>query len=341
MRILAVEPGPLFSVLDVHRGWTKALRRAGHDVIDAGHSERLAYFTRADELITDSATAPQDLARVAGEGLLAKAYLYAPDVLLVTSAFFVDPLMYRAFQDRGTTVVLLLTESPYEDANQYALASYANVAIINDPTNLDEFRRVQPNTFYLPHAYDPEVHHPRDPDPDKVCDLFWAGTAYPSRIDWWETVDLSGLDVKLAGNWQALDKGSRLHKYLVDDDPEWCMDNAEVAEWYSSARASVNTYRLEATSEAAAQGWAMGPREVELAATGCFYLTQSRPENRQVLPMVPVFSDPDDFSRKLRWWLDHDQARADVIGAAREAIADRTFDHSVTFLLNVLDNLSR
>jgi spore maturation protein CgeB len=85
----------------------------------------------------------------------------------------------------------------------------------------------------------------------------------------------------------------------------------------------------------------MSPREVELAACGTPYLAEPRGENRAVLPMMPTFTDPDDFGRKLRWWLAHPDERLEVAEAAREAVADRTFDHSVTFLLDVIGTLSR
>ena len=77
----------------------------------------------------------------------------------------------------------------------------------------------------------------------------------------------------------------------------------------------------------------MGPREVELAACGTFYLTEPRGENRQVLPMVPTFTGPGDFELQLRWYLAHPKARDEITRAARAAIADRTFTHHAGQLL--------
>jgi spore maturation protein CgeB len=82
----------------------------------------------------------------------------------------------------------------------------------------------------------------------------------------------------------------------------------------------------------------MGPREVELAAVGCFYLTEPRGENREVLPMLPTITSPEEFGEKLRWWLNHDDERARVARAARQAIADRTFDNNCRFLLERLES---
>ena len=47
MRVLAVEPGPNFSVADVHRGWVKALRADGHQVANMSFAARLEFYERA------------------------------------------------------------------------------------------------------------------------------------------------------------------------------------------------------------------------------------------------------------------------------------------------------
>ena len=43
MRVLAVEPGPQFSVADVHRGWVKGLREIGCEVVSLNFSDRLGF----------------------------------------------------------------------------------------------------------------------------------------------------------------------------------------------------------------------------------------------------------------------------------------------------------
>jgi len=340
MKVLMVEPGPAFSVADVHAGWRKALKAAGVEVLDAGLHERIIYYTEADKALNSGNTSPQDIARVANECLLSKSYLHVPDVVLITSAFFVAPELYPVIRARGQRIVVLLTEEPYEHPSQLDIAARADVAIVNDPINLDAFREVNPHTYYIPHAYDPDIHHPRQPQPELVSDFAWVGTAYPSRIKFFEQVDWSSLDVKLAGNWQNLPDGSPLHKYLIGEKEE-CLDNVDAVDLYAATGASANLYRQEAAGADHVHGWAMSPREVELAACGTFWMAEPRGENRAVLPMVPTFTDPDDFSRKLRWWLAHPDERLDVAEAARQAVADRTFDHSVAFLLDALDNLSR
>jgi hypothetical protein len=150
-------------------------------------------------------------------------------------------------------------------------------------------------------------------------------------------VDWAGLDVALAGNWQGLSEPSRLRKYLAHD-VEDCCDNAQTANLYAATKVSANLYRREANRPELSTGWAMGPREVELAAMGVFFLRDPRGEGDAVLPMLPTFTDPGDFGERLRWWLPRADARADAGRKARAAIADRTFVNHARQLLRLLES---
>src|SRR4029450_2589185 len=131
-------------------------------------------------------------------------------------------------RNTGTYVILVCTESPYEDDRQLKLAEHVDLTLLNDPTNLQVFRDVGP-ALYMAHAYRPGLHHPGPPTPDLVCDLGFAGTGYPSRIEFFEAMDLDGLEVKLAGNWGRLADDSPLRKGLVNP-PDDCFHNTTNAE---------------------------------------------------------------------------------------------------------------
>ena len=118
-----------------------------------------------------------------------------------------------------------------------------------------------------------------------------------------------------------------------------CIDNTEVAGIYRRARCGLNLYRREAEEAHTGEGWAIGPREIEMAACRLFFLRDSRPESDEIFHMLPTFDNPIDASEKLRWWLEHDRAREKAAMQAREAIADRTFDANARQLLKMLDDL--
>jgi spore maturation protein CgeB len=338
MRILAIEPGPNFSVADVHRGWCKAFTQLGCQVVNFNLADRLDFYTQAHVERGGRfvrAFDDEGALHLAAKGIEAAAFEVWPDLIVVTSGFFVPPAIYQLARERGFKVVLNHLECPYEDTRQMIRAGLVDANIINDPTNLESFRAVNPNTWYLPAAYDPDVHSPGPGHPDLVCDFAFVGTGFDSRIRFFEAVRWEGIDVAFAGNWTETDVNSPLRKFVVHDLAE-CFPNDRTAELYRSAKISANLYRKEAQAPGLEHGWAVGPREVELAACGTFFLREPRPEGDELFPMLPTFSSPAEFGEQLRWWLNHETAREDAAQAVRAAVQNRTFINNAKALLRLL-----
>jgi spore maturation protein CgeB len=119
------------------------------------------------------------------------------------------------------------------------------------------------------------------------------------------------------------------------------MGNAVTANVYRSTKASLNLYRKEHSEDAHADGWAMGPREVELAACGTFFFREPRGEGDHLFPELPIVHAPEHFGDQLRWWLAHDKQRTAAAAAAHAAIADWTFDNTAARLLRVIEASTR
>jgi spore maturation protein CgeB len=337
MRVLAVAPGPSFSVQDVHAGWVEALRQFGVHVGEFNLDERLSFYSQAQ---VDRGDGPQlaltdeQAKQLAVNGLFSACYQLVPDVLLVTSGFFVPGDMLDLIRARGSKVVLIHTEEPYEHDRDITRAAHADINIVNDPTHLAEFEALG-TAWYQPHCYRPEIHAPGSVPDEARSEFCFVGTGYPSRIEFLEQVNFTGIDVALAGNWQATVEDSPLRKHLAHDI-DACVDNSDAVTLYRGTKVSANLYRQEANRDDLAAGWAMGPREVELAATGCFFLRDQRPESDEVLGMLPTFTDPGEFGDLLRWYLAHPNVRESLAVKARTAVADRTFTNAARRLLTHL-----
>jgi spore maturation protein CgeB len=339
-----VHPGPAWSVADVYQGWVEALEAVGQQVSTYNLDARLTFYQRAmvetgsvDEhgaVGLRRAMTDNEAIEAASNGILAAAYKVLPDVVLVVSCMFISTEQLGILRARGSRVVIVHTESPYDDDNQARLASHADLNLINDPINLDQFPA---STYYQPHCYRPSVHHPGPPSPGMASDFCFVGTGFPSRIEFLEQMNLDGVDVLLAGQWKLLaESDSALRKYLAHDLFEG-LDNDQTAQVYRSAKASLNLYRREADRPELSVGHAMSPREVEMAACGLFFLREPRPEGDEILAMLPTFGSPQDASDQLRHYLRHDHYRAKLAVRAREAVADRTFDNAAKRLLGLLD----
>lgn len=339
MRALLVRPGPMFSVADVHTGLVRGLTANGVDVLDFKYDDVLEMYNRAHLKVRNRWRPLFDAkgaSIMAAEHLKAAIWQFWPDVIVLTSCFWIPPLMYGVLRARPGHVVAWFTESPYEDDSQLAVAKHVDTVVVNDPTNLERYREVNPRSYYMPHSYDPGLHHPGPGRPEWACDVAFVGTGFQSRIEFLESVGWDGLHLRMGGMWKALTPESPLRSSLVHPIGE-CFDNSDAVTLYHSAKASFNLYRKEHTMPDGWDGWAMGPREVELAATGTFFLREPRGEGDQVLPMLPTFTEPAQLGEQLRWWVGHDTARQRAASAAAAAVADRTFTATTARLLTLID----
>lgn len=273
--------------------------------------------------------------QLAAKAIEVAAFEVWPDIVFIVSGFFVPRFTFEILRQRGMKIVLIATESPYQDSSQLDIAPLCDAVVLNDPTNIDKFKEVCPNTFYIPHAYRPHLHKPGPANPDMACDFGFVGSGYPSRVEFFDQVDWRDISVNLAGNWRILQEDSKLYKYVAHDIGE-CLPNETAVDLYRSSKVSANIYRKEAELDDSADGWAMGPREVELAATLTFFLRESRPESDEVLHMLPTFTDPADFTEKMHWYLDHEVEREEAALKAFHAIKDRTFANNAKQLLESL-----
>lgn len=350
MRWLLVHPGPSFSVADMHNGWAEALRGLGEQVMEYNLDARLTWYDSA--LIGDE-TAPPDAegrrpvrkaltaeqaVELAADGLLGAAYRWWPHVVLCVSAFFTPPFVLEVMRSRGHKIVMLFSESPYQDGQQLEMAKFADISLVNDPATLAEYQAVSPAAEYMPHSYRPSVHYPPAPRARKRHDLAFTGTGFPSRIEFFGRMNLDGLDVALGGFWAGLAPDSPLRRFLLSaaGGGDACVDNTETAALYRRARTGINFYRREAEQDRTGQGRACGPREIEMAACGLWFARDPRPESDELFGMLPSFTSPEEAGDQIRWALARPARRAEAARRAREAIQDRTFENAAKRLIRLL-----
>lgn len=339
MRFLVAHPGPQFSVQDVYNGWVESLRGLGQQVFEFNLGDRLTFYATVLKEVEEgkftAALNAEQATELAVNGLYASLMRVRPHVLLIVSGFFIPPELITIARAAGVKVVVHHTESPYEDQRQLQVAN-CDLNLLNDPMNIDQFKAVAPSV-YMPHAYRETLHTPGPVDPDLECDFSFVGTGYQSRVEFFEALDLSSLRVRLAGNWQLLTEDSPLRGF-VEHELDECLDNEQTAALYQSTKVGLNLYRRESEGGATdLTGWAIGPREVEMAATGLFFLRDSRPEGDELFSMLPTFTGPEDASEQIRWWVRHDSEREAAADKARSAIADRTFSNNARRLMRLLE----
>jgi spore maturation protein CgeB len=326
-------------VSDVHDGVLKGLKANGVDARSLNFDDRLGFYSAAHVPEGDEwrkAMSVDQAKHLAARWVEAECFRWWPDVVIWISAFVAPPDVLELFKHRPQHTVGWFTEAPYEDLEQLALAPLFDTVVLNDPATIDAYRAVNERSWYLPHSFDPDIHRPGEADPDLRADFGFVGTGFAERVALFDAVDWSGISAVFGGNWTSTSDDSPIRKFLCHDLAQ-CMPNESTAALYRSVKASANLYRRSMLAPGCtAEGWAMGPREVELAASETFFLRDPRGEGDEILSMLPTFDGPDDFGEQLRWWVEHDSQRIDAARAARKAVADRSFKHTTAEFLRLI-----
>lgn len=352
-RVMIVHPGPQFSVQDVYTGWHEALVETGIRVQEYNLQDRLAFYSVAfiytgeededgQKQFKKAFSNQEDVVGVAANQIYSAAYRFWPDVILIISAFFIPGETIDILRSRGHKVVILFTESPYEEPKQLERAQHADLVMLNDPSKLEMYEAAGIPAVYMPHAYRPHLHHTGPGLDELATDFAFIGTAFPSRIEFFEKMQATGafhgLDVTFGGFWGSLPDDSPLNPLLAHDKRD-CVENDVAAAVYRSARMGVNFYR-RADEDDYQDGVACGPREIEMAACGLPFLRDPRPESDELFgKILPSFSSPEEAADQLKWWLSHEDERLDAAAGIRAAVRPRTFRANVMKMLELLDKL--
>jgi spore maturation protein CgeB len=213
----------------------------------------------------------------------------------------------------------------------------------NERTSAEPLRRVNPHTYYLPHAWHPGVHQVMSEAPGDVPahDVVFVGTGFVERLRLLEQMDWTGIDFGLYGVWTLAASRSKVRPFLRGEETP----NAKTAALYRAARVGLNLHRtskgfgLKAAQVAGAES--MNPRCYELAACGVFFTTDARAEVGEVFgDALPTFTTAAEAEAIVRRALREPQWRADVAAACRERVTDQTWTARAAMVLDALARYS-
>lgn len=321
MRILLAWAACSWSVRDVTTGYRAALLRAGHVIRDYRLDNRLELMHRA---FPDEMRKGHDVTRMATENVLAEASYCNADLVLIVSGLLFHEVGLWLLQRYGIRTAVILTESPYEDGPQSSwLAKYPAVTVFTQ----ERSSAGRYGWHYLPHAYDPDVHRPVEPDPDEACDALFVGTGFAERQRLFEGVNWSRIDLRLRGLFPEITAESSLAKYYVHG----CVDNCNLPRAYAAAKIALNPHRSGNGAES------INPRAYELAACGTFQVSDGRKEGIELFgTSVPTYAGSVELEEVIRYYLAHPDERAECAAKARERVQGQTFDQRVADLMAAL-----
>lgn len=344
MKILLVHPGSSVSTHDVWAGIDAGLRAEGHEVASYALDQRITVagawlkfvLKKAGQKPTPSSA---DVLYKAGEELVTRALRLQPDWVVIVSAMYLHPDVLVLMRRAGLRVACLFTESPYDDERQARLLPFLDVVWTNELTSADRFARSarllpnQPLVRYLPHAWHPTVHTTGTPEElasVPAHDVVFVGTGFEERVALLSAVDWTGINFGLYGTWNLVGSRSKLRANLAGG----YLDNRAASLLYQRAKIGLNLHR---TSKGFGRGVpkidhavSLNPRAYELAALGCFTISDARDEvGRKFGLLVPTFTTPSELRALVDRWLSDDVGRKSARQALPNAVAHDTWHDRV------------
>jgi spore maturation protein CgeB len=337
MRLLVVHGGAVWATHDVYTGLLGGLRGGGHAVLeyalgarlDASHEwlQRLwQKQQRRGGPLADTEPSPADVQHHASEGVLVHALRHEPDWVLVVCGAYFHPDVAVCARRAGLRLAVVFTESPYDDAQQARVAPLYDVCFTNERRSVPFLREANPNTHYLPCAYDPAAHGPHLNGDAHPHDVVFVGTAFGARERLLSGVDWTGIDLGLYGIWGDLPDRHPLRPYVHDG----LVNNQHAGALYRKAKIGLNLYR----DPRGAPAESLNPRAYELAADGVFMLSQPRAEAAEKFGALDfTFQSASDLSSLLRHLL---QVPGDLEHLGRRlpaAVAEDSYHHRAAQLV--------
>ncbi len=314
------------STRDVWLKTCSGLKANGVTVIPFDLMRRLALysFLRDKVELSKKHELPRDWdpTTLSYEVILGAAVYHDADWVIVTSPQYFPIDIARMLRKVGIKTAAMWTECPYEDTIHTPItASAFDASFVNDKNSLMLFESFCEQVLYVPHSYDPDLHYPSAEEAEDT--IVFVGTGYQSRVqfmrkvEWPVKLDLYGWWPK---EWLRYDD-KRLRPSLRSTHPTTPQETADL---YRKSAASFSMHRemrYAGTDEAIMDGeaYSLGPRNWELAASGCFQISDARPELTDVFgDTVPLYETPAEMSALFKRAFREPSWRKDMAAAQRE-----------------------
>lgn len=296
---------------------------------------------------------------LASRAAIAAVAIYKPDyVISVTGVtLFHDTLNLMANLQSllkcPFRTSIILTESPYLPEEELNAASNANCIFTNERNFLQYLRGLQPESYYLPHAYAEQVHYPAKERKD-TRGVFFCGSGFPERLKVLRDAEID--DLELLGYFPGIEEYA---PSLLPFYNEGELPNAKVADRYRESSICLNFHResgkrvimeirrpdyhyVERGPIMVDDCYSLNNRAMEIAACGAFQLCDSgREELHDVFgDSVATFDGPEDLGDKVRYYLSHEEIRERMARVALERVRGRTYVNNAKFIMSSLDRLT-
>lgn len=349
-------PGSSVSTSDVAAGIQDGLEHAGIKVLPYRAEAEICVASVTLEYLWRQQGSPKDLKPNeadkiyrSGKAIVADAARarleHGTEWVFVVSGMYQHPDYYILLRSCGFKVALVCTETPYDIEYELRACKHADVVFTNERSSLPVFQAVHPRAYYLPHGWHPGVHDvmAKAADDGDVAahDVVFVGTYFDERVKFLASMDWTGIDVGLYGGTDDLDGRTRAGRALKPFVRGHLLKNTKTAALYRKAKIGLNFHRTSkgygpnVTHIAHAES--LNPRCYELAATGCYFVSDYRAEMADVFgDALQTFKDAKECESLIRSALGDDVQRRERAAACQRSVQAHTWRHRADIIVRAV-----
>ena len=255
-----------------------------------------------------------------GQAVLAVCQKWKPDYILATGIAPLDQAILKKLGALGTYRINYLTDDPWNSSHRAnwfmrALPSYDIIVSVRR-TNLEDLYSIGcKKVFYLPFAYQPNIHFPEEPasleeKSQLSSDIIFAGGGDIDRVPYITALLQTGVKVALYGTYWDRFQQTRDHTH----------GQANI----STLRKAITCSKVALCLVRRANRDGNSMRTFELPAIGACMLVEETQEHREIFgnnrECVVYFNGTDQMVDQLKWLLENNDERARLKKAAHERI---------------------
>jgi len=359
-KILLISPGHRISTIDVYYGAGDALKILGYEVNAFDVNKRLTFYEKA---ITNLQNKNEQIAweqiySVACQGIITSAVQFWPDLILYITGQYIPTWIPASIKDRlKIKQAIWFTESPYQIAYEIQRAPLYDYVFTCDKSCEAIYKRFNPNTYYLPTAYNDEYKWVTEFKRwEKIIyneDLFFIGSEVPGRLDFLK--ELASLiqgkvDFKLFGVFPSIEKGGapELEQFYIP----MTLKKYEVIKHIQGAKITLNHFRINESKRIITNrktgkhkvtevpAYSLSPRIYEVFASHGFLLSGYRPEFDDLDLKdgrdLAIYKNAKDCADKIFYYLAHNDERDKIRLSGAEKMKNQTYEERIKKMMGII-----
>lgn len=263
--------------------------------------------------------------------IMKKVIDYNPDILFVNKGETILPSVIKKISNSGIKTINWIIDEPfgrfYKNNKINNIDEY-DYFFVFDPYYLDDLKKINPYSYYLPCAADPENVHVEIMPFDKrnyISEVSFIGSHEKKRENLLK--NLTNYNLNIWGyRWKNI-KNNELIKHTKKNIPK----GKEMCRLFNLSKINLNIHALHSIT-------GVNLRTFEIPATKSFMLCDyfsEVPKLFRITKEIVCYNDLNDLKQKINYYLDNEEERNNIaLAGYKRVLKEHTVLHRIKEIIS-------